>query len=197
MSMKEFVDGIIKSDGSQFSILRNGETHTERGAPNTLDGRACFCFMSDADIQMGDWLENTVGNRYFVIDVEMELRNSIPQFLKVWYETAAQHAQVTKATNVFNVQSAYGSIFGNQGSATINYDASISELKAMVSADASADKADMERIISLLEMIVDGQISPSKGILAKFSSIMERHSWLANAVASTILSWLLSQSPLP
>ena len=53
----------------------------------------------------------------------------------------------------------------------------------------------MEKVIALLEMVVNNQVPASKGLFSKFSELMERHSWLSGSVASTILGWLMSKIP--
>ena len=39
----------------------------------------------------------------------------------------------------------------------------------------------------------NGDIPVQKGILSKFSDVMERNSWITGAIASTLLSWLTTQ----
>lgn len=196
MSMKSFLSSIIERNGVEFVVTRNGRSHIEKGAKNTLDGVACFCFDDSADIKPGDTLENPERNQYFVSDVETMFDAGKPAFLKVTYKTAAQIQQENKSNTVFNIQNAYGSIIGNNNQCTANYYAAIDDLKARVSSDNSTDKEDMEKIISLLEAIVSDKVKPSKGLFSKFSEVMERHSWLSSSVAGTILSWLLTQIPL-
>ncbi len=66
-------------------------------------------------------------------------------------------------------------------------------MKERVEQEQSEDKEDLKKIISLLEMVVNEQVPPSKGLFSKSSAVMERHSWIANSVAATVLSWLMSQ----
>ena len=65
--------------------------------------------------------------------------------------------------------------------------------KKEIEASNSPDKEDLDKIISLLEMIVNNQLSPQKGLFSKFSSVMERNSWITGTITSTLLGWLTSQ----
>lgn len=93
----------------------------------------------------------------------------------------------------FNIQNAYGSVIGSQSSVVMNYNAAIQNAKKEIEASNSPDKEDLDKIISLLEMIVNNQLSPQKGLFSKFSSVMERNSWITGTITSTLLGWLTSQ----
>lgn len=101
----------------------------------------------------------------------------------------------SESSSVFNINNAYGSVIGTQQNVTLNYKTSLSQLKNNVNSCNSDDKESLQTIISLLEMIIDNQVPPNKGIFSKFSVIMERNSWFTSAVSSTIMSWLMTQIP--
>lgn len=193
MSMGNFVESIIANHGIQYKVERLGAVHVEVGAQNELDGKPCFMFLPSSDVKPGDWLENSSGNRYLVIDAEIKYDHKSPAYLQVTYQTASQANRETESKTVFNIQNAYGSIIGNNNHGVLNYMTEIKNLKTKVEQENSPDKSDMKQIISLLEMIVSDKIPPSKGLFSKFSNVMNRHSWLSSAVASAVLSWLQSQ----
>lgn len=93
----------------------------------------------------------------------------------------------------FHINNAYGSVIGTQQNVTLNYKSSLSQLKSDVNACNSEDKESLQKIVSLLEMILDNQVPPNKGIFSKFSAVMERNSWFTSAVSSTIMGWLMTQ----
>lgn len=93
----------------------------------------------------------------------------------------------------FHINNAYGSVIGTQQNVTLNYKSSLSQLKSDVNECNSEDKESLQKIVSLLEMILDNQVPPNKGIFSKFSAVMERNSWFTSAVSSTIMSWLMTQ----
>ena len=77
---------------------------------------------------------------------------------------------------------------------TLNYNESIENFRKQVAEqEDSPDKEQMNQIISLLEMITTNQLPVQKGLLSRFSALMEKHAWISNAVSSTILSWLTTQ----
>jgi hypothetical protein len=51
----------------------------------------------------------------------------------------------------------------------------------------------LEKVVSLLEAIINGDIPAQKGIFSKLKDSMERNSWITGAIASTLLSWLTAQ----
>lgn len=98
-----------------------------------------------------------------------------------------------KPAPIFHINNAHGSVIGTQQNVTLNYTSSLSQLKDDVDNCDSEDKESLQKIVSLLEMIIDNQVPPSKGIFSKFSAIMERNSWFTSAVSSTIMGWLMTQ----
>lgn len=65
-------------------------------------------------------------------------------------------------------------------------------MRARIASEGGQDSDELNRIADLLEMIVNNQIPASKGLFSKFSSVMERHSWLSSAISSALISWLMS-----
>ena len=152
--------------------------------------------MPDVDVKAGDILTNSNGDTYRIISAEMQFLRGAPHYLQAFYQTEQErNAAKQSSAPVFNIQNAYGSVIGSGNQATINYNSAISELKQAVSSDTSADKEQLEKIVSLLEMVVDGQVPPSKGLFSKFRDVMERNSWITGSVANALLSWLLTKTP--
>ena len=94
---------------------------------------------------------------------------------------------------VFNIGTAYGSVIGTQQSVTVNYKDSLRATKKQIEDSDSPDKEELQQIISLLEMMVNNQLPPQKGLLSKFSAVLERNSWITSPIASVLISWLTSQ----
>lgn len=189
----------LQSHGLNYTVQRNSESdRLELGLPNheKATGRAYIGFRPSTDIKVGDTLINPSGDTIFVVDVMTDFFCGKPEQLKAYYQTEAEkNAGLRSNAPIFNVQNAYNSVIGTDNHVTFNYDASIQELKRQVSESHSSDKAEMDKIVALLEMMVNNQVPPSKGLFSKFSAVMERHSWLSNSVAATVLGWLLSQLP--
>lgn len=85
------------------------------------------------------------------------------------------------------------SVVGNSGN--VSYDASVTKIRQRIKTECGADAEILSEMIDLLENVLNGKVTPKKGLFAKFSDAMERHSWISGAVASTLLSWLTSFVP--
>ena len=68
------------------------------------------------------------------------------------------------------------------------------ELRQAVASDTSTDKEQLEKIVDLLEMVINDQVPPSKGLFSKFREIMERNSWITGSVANALMNWLLTKT---
>lgn len=97
----------------------------------------------------------------------------------------------THPTQVFNIQQVSNSAFGNAG--TVAIDNSISSLREQIESSNSLDKEDLQKITNILEMIKADEIPPKKGLLSRFSDVLERNGWYKPHVAGIILTWLMSQ----
>ena len=186
-------EDFLRPHGINYTLRRQNEpVREERGLPD----KGYIMFRPGTDIKQSDVLTNPAGEMYHVVRTETEFADGKPYFLKAFYQTELECSTAKQSSApVFNFQNAYGSVIGTGNQATINYNSAVSELRQAVESDTSADKEQLEKIVDLLEMVVNDQVPPSKGLFSKFSAVMERHSWISNSVAGTILSWLLSQIP--
>lgn len=152
-------------------------------------------FHVGSDLQIGDWLINSAGDRYIIVDKETTSFSGQPHDLKCIVKTEAEFNHTAPPTsNIFNIGTAHGSIIGSQTHFSLNYDASIQQANNQISSIDSPDKEELEQIISLLEEIVNNQTPVTKGLFSKFSSVMERHSWITETLASVLLNWLTSHT---
>ncbi len=191
-----FIDSFLKEHGIPYTVKRDGcKDRQEIGLENRDEAnRPYICFFPDKDIRAGDSLINPHGDTFYVTEAKMRYMKAEASYLQAYFQTAAERERETNANSVvFNIGTAYGSVIGNSNQATINYKTSLDEIKARVEQEPSEDKEDLKKIISLLELVVNDNVPPSKGLFSKFSAVMERHSWIANAAASAILSWLTTQ----
>lgn len=188
------IEVLLQRMGVTYIVKRkHASDKTEVGLPNHEKNtkRAYIGFMPDTDVKSGDILTNPAGESVYVTETATDYFQKMPHQLKAYYQTEAERSPSEVMSNtIFNIQNAYGSIIGNDNVATVNYDATIKELKNQIASCDSPDKAELEKIISILEMIVENQIPPQKGILSKFSDVMERNSWITGSISSAIISWL-------
>lgn len=187
----------LKRHGQKYSIERNGEIVFEiDGLPNheTTTGRQYIGFMPGSDVLANDWLINTVGERFYVSDVKTTFVLKEPHCLNAYYLTEFEQQKSLQTGNpTFNIQNAYGSVIGTQSSVILNYNDSIQHLKDQINSTESNDKEELKQLCSLLEMVVNNQVPVQKGLLTKFSAVMERNSWITSAITSTLLGWLTTQ----
>lgn len=188
----------IDKQGVLYSVERgHKQIATHKGLINREQStnRRYISFHVGTDIQIGDWLTNPSGDKYLVIDKETTSFSGQPHDLKcmIQSEAEAKQSNLTASTNIFNIGSANGSVIGTQANVTLNYNEAIQNAKDKIASVDSPDKEELQQIVSLLEMITNNQIQPHKGLLSKFSAVMERNSWITGSIASALLSWLTSQ----
>lgn len=188
----------IETNGITFQIKRNGMVISSiLGLPNheKATSKAYIGVLDDTNIAVGDWLISPVNERFYIKDKISDFAFGELQQFKLFYLTESEYKQksISQNNTTFNIGTAYGSVIGTQSSVNMNYQHSIQQLQNQVAESNSPDKEQLEKILSTLQLIVDGNIPAQKGILSKFSDVMERNSWITGAIASTLLSWLTAQ----
>jgi len=196
--MNNPLDRFMPRFGVAYKVTRAGaEIASITGLPNEEKSphRNYVGFYPDADICVNDILENSSNDVFYVVETKSTYFHGKPIELKAYYQTEFERKNAPKqhAAVNYNIGIAHGSIIGSDNTATINYQTSIETLREQVLDSDSPDKEDLKKIVDLLEMLVNGQVPPSKGLFSGFKSALERNSWISNAVAGTVLSWLTTQ----
>ena len=188
----------INDNGIIFKIERNCSIITElKGLPNheKSTSKKYIGFMPDSDVQPGDWLINPSNERLFVSDTMTDFFFGEKNQLKAYYQTTVEYNSKTQAQPmVFNISNANNSIIGTQSVVTMNINNSIQSAREQIASHDSNDKEELQQIISLLEMVINNQVPAQKGLLSKFSAVMERNSWITGTISSILLNWLLTQT---
>lgn len=191
------IRGFLQRSGVMFSIERKGESpNPEKGLMNREQDtkKRYIGFLPGTKIEVGDWLINPSGDRFFVYDKETTSFAGTPNQLKCYIQTDAEYQTRQNASStVFNIGTATGSVIGTQSIVNFNYSNTISELREQLSESTSPDKAELEKITSLLEMIINNELPPQKGMFSKFADVLQRNSWFASPMMSALLGWLTSQ----
>lgn len=189
----------INDRGIMFKVERNGSVVLElKGLPNRDNPQSprYIGFMPESDVKIGDWLINPADERLYVSDTVTDFFLQQKSQLKAYYQTVAEHdVKTERATAIFNIGNATNSVIGMQSTVTMNINSSIQEAKEQIASSDSDDKEELQKIISLLEMVVNNQVPAQKGLLSKFSAVMQRNSWITGAISSVLLNWLLTQTP--
>lgn len=188
----------LNRHGVMLSIERNGESvGNEKGLINREESthKRYIGFIPGATIDIGDCLVNPSGDRYYVYDKETISVAGRPYQLKCYVQSEAEfkNKEASSANTVFNIGTATGSVIGTQSVVNFNFTNTIQQLKEQVSSTDSPDKAELEKITNLLEMVVNDQLPPQKGMFSKFADILQRNSWFTNPMMSALLGWLTSQ----
>ena len=190
--------------GVKYEIHRDGKlVCTVDGLPNheQSTNKAYIGFMPGTDVREQDLIIGPAGEKLFVQEVLPQYVHHDVMQLKALYLTEQElNAQKSSTQTIFNIGSATGSVIGTQTSVSFHYNynadmldlgKSIAELKKQVDAASSPDKEELGKIVDLLEEIVRDKKPVEKGILSRFSDVMQRHEWITSPVMSVLLSWLM------
>lgn len=187
----------INDFGIIFRVVRNGINLFElKGRPtcNKETKRNYISFMPDSDIKPGDWILNPKNEKLYVQDTITSYFFGEASELQAYFQTDTEYKSNTESnTNIFNINTATNSIIGTQANVTMNINNSIQDIIELINASNSNDKDELCKIIKILESAFNEQIPIKKGMLSKFSDVMERNSWITGSISSLILNWMLSQ----
>lgn len=150
-------------------------------------------FARGTDIKIDDVVINPAKERLYITETQASYFQKEQEQIKAFYMTEVEKKRKETEqhqSTIYNIGTAYGSVIGTANTATINYQTSFRELRDRAEAENAPDKEQVQKLIDLVEMIVNEQIPPQRGLLSKFSETMERHSWVTSAVASALVSWL-------
>ena len=189
-----FMDTFFNAHGLPMKIERDGKIIGDTiGLPNyeQATGKAFIGFRPGTDIVESDVVINPAGDRYHITGTEASYFKRELQQIKAFYIMESEYfSQKKQPGTTYNIGVAYGSVIGTGNTATINYQSNIAELRQRVEKENSPDQEQMGKLLDLLQMVIDNQVPVQKGLFARFSEVMEKHSWLSSAVASTLLTWL-------
>ena len=196
----DFSEFIIHS-GQTFSIVRDnvkindkvkGIFNTEKSSSKPYIG-----FAPESDIKANDILINKSEEKFYITDVKTQFIDDSPFQIKAYYLSEIEYINYIKdkpsSAPTFNINAAYGSVIGTQNSATVNYSSTIHEMKEQVNSLNSDDKEDLQKIISLLEMITQNELPVQQGIFSRFAEVIQRNSWVTGSITSVLLNWLITQ----
>lgn len=188
----------INDRGIMFQVERCGSVVSElKGLPNRDNPQSprYISFMLDSDVQIGDWIINLENERFYVIDTHTDFFLQEKSQLKAYYQTVAERNSQNKIQSaIFNIGTATNSVIGTQASVTMSINGAIQNAREQITSSDSKDKEELQQIISLLEMVADNQVPAQKGLLSKFSAVIQRNSWIASPISSILLNWLLTQA---
>lgn len=178
----------LSTSGILFTISKTGEN--VKGLLNSFSNKPFISFSLDVDVSTGDIVENSLGEKLRIIDIQplLDYKNCFYQSEYVY-----QHDNNAMSTFNINADKIENTIIGTQANATINLEFQIQKMKSDISNSKSSDKDELLKIVSLLEELRDSKEPVPRGILSGFSAVMERNSWFTGAVAGFLLNLFQSQ----
>lgn len=187
----------INERGILFEIERNGRRVSQEKALQGEDAETSkmyFRFLPNADIEVGDWVIGFSNRRFYVTDIVPCSAFGKHTELRVYYQTSAEYNSKTEPPSVsFHIENATNSMIGTQSNFTVNINGSIQEAREQINSSNSKDKEELLEFINLLEEISKNQEPIKQGLLSKFSSVIQRNSWIASPISSIVLNLLLTQ----
>lgn len=112
------------------------------------------------------------------------------QFVENGYKILSE-VPSSPINNIFNIENATNSVIGSQQFVTLNISNAIQKTREQVDLSNSDDKPELQQIINLLEMVVNGNVSAKEGLFSKFTSVIQRNSWITSPISSILLNWLI------
>lgn len=112
-----------------------------------------------------------------------------------YLEELDTNTSVSMAPIQFNIEKNYGAV-GTNTNFTITNSFDFDLLDKLITKNSSAgstDRQELEDLKALLQSIQNQQTPVEKGALAKFSDLMEKHSWLSSPIASFLISQFFSK----
>lgn len=198
------LERFLAMHGVKYEIHRDGKlVCTVDGLPNheQSTNKAYIGFMPGTDVREQDLIIGPAGEKLFVQEVLPQyVHHDLMQLKAMFLTEREMNARETSAQTVFNIGSATGSVIGTQANVNLHYNYNadmldigkeIGEIRKQIDAASSPDKEELGKIIDLLEEIVRDKKPVEKGILSRFSDVMQRHEWITSPVMSVLLSWLM------
>ena len=173
-------ESLLSMHGLNMQIERDGEIiATVPGLPNreTATNRQYVGFCPGTDIKIDDVVITPASERLYVTETQASFFQKQQEEIKAFYMTEVEKKRKEneqRQSNIYNIGTAYGSVIGTANTATINYQTNFQELRERAEAEDAPDKEQVQKLVDLVEMIVNDQIPPQKGLLSKFSETMYR-----------------------
>lgn len=177
---------MIDRVGKTFSIIRSGvNVGTTKGI---YDGsKDSFAFPVNADVKVGDTLNSEYGESYLITKIQVLTERGKPHHKEAKCKDQNE-IDLAPQQAVFNIGNVSNSVVGNHN--TVSFHQTVDSIRKQVEQSGEEDKNELNEIVDLLEKILQNQEPIKQGMFSKFSSVMEKHSWLSGSVMSALLGFL-------
>lgn len=178
-------DTLVQASGTNFSIFRNNlKIATVKGL---YHDELSVDLPFDCDIRIGDVVLNEVTEEKIIVGKLKKELTITGDEIDLITASAVSQTQTQPSNIVYNIGTAYGSAFGPNASSAYQ-SASTDDLRRIIAANTIDDGRFNDLIEALEKCSEKGSYDQSN--LAKFSSLLQKNSWLTEPVANFILSKL-------
>lgn len=184
--------------GEEFTVIRGGtEIRDLRGVRNSEQEphREYVGFYPDADVQEGDVLRSKVSQELLhVVEAKPDVVAGRLFQRKAYYLTEKElkrQSQSQQPSTIYNIGTATGSIIGNQQVAALNLSESPQAIRQLISESDSMDKEELYQLVEQLTAVLEGTQQAKRGVLGRFSEVIQRNAWITGPLATLALNWLL------
>ena len=182
---------MVERFGKSFSVVRSGIFIIQ--TKGIYDSKKnVIAFLLGADVCVGDVVNSEFGESYLLTGVETLVENGKAHHIEV--KCIDQNRIQPSATqSIFNIGTVNNSVVGNGN--FVNVSATVDSIRSQIAEKGKEDKQTLNEVVDLLEKILENKEPVRQGMLSKFSSVMEKHSWFTSALSSAFISFLLQNIP--
>jgi hypothetical protein len=201
--IRETNETATRMTGESFHIER-GDLRTEALGRRNHSKRV-ITFLAEADIEIDDIIRPAAaGDPLYVIDVNKKATADILTAVEAHYETererqrrlAAEQRRDASTFTIGTIGSVQGSILGTQQNAHLAVTFDMRAIDQEIDRRGGDDADDLKTMVAEIHEMLDDRDKISRGSLVKYSELLERHSWIAGAVAQGLLGWAIGSLKL-
>ncbi|NOH04211.1 MAG: hypothetical protein HND47_20670 [Chloroflexi bacterium] len=185
--LKNMMNEVMKLAGEDFEIIRGAERRSVKGARNTQKSthRKYVQFYPGTDVKAGDILIRQVsGEEWLVTEIDHQTIQGKLLSVNAFYETRFERERQPAPSVSYTFHNSSNIIAGSQTSATMNIN--IGEIEKMIEENGGADKEELLALVMAIKEAFEKQDTISKGSLARFSEMLERHSWIMGSLVQLL-----------
>lgn len=137
---------------------------------------------------------NYLKSNHYIENVRNHLGSHVPLFFTLsasGIDWMNGYGLEEKVIQNFHFKDNYGAV-GTNTNFTINNSFSFDKLDELIkthTTESSVDRAELVELQNQLKVITEHKIPISEGYLHKFSSAMQKHSWLTGQLAGFLIRW--------
>ncbi|MBC1893113.1 hypothetical protein HCA84_02415 [Listeria booriae] len=149
------------------------------------------------DVKERDWLKHIDSKNAYFVDKLSPLAGpeGTDGGATIRYLTEHQiQQQKEKSRSAISINTINGgAVIGDFNSVTFNNGYGLDTVKELITSKPETDQAELDKLVTAVEMLIDANMPVSKGSLSKFSDLLAKHSDIAIAISSTLGSWIFGK----